>query len=182
MSPNLGKLMTKIAKSHKGLFQGISAFVIGLLLILGSALLYFHFKQTSTTAIINLQRQKPVSQTLTIPAIKLKVPIKTQLTPQNMKTAVCQEHATDYPGMPGNLVLAGHNYNNQHLFSNLDQVKTGQKIIINDYYVYQIDTIKAIYAKHEFKRGQQARITLYTCLKENNPDYRLVIQGHLLTK
>lgn len=174
--------MMKPTKSHSGLFQGICAFIIGLLLILGGAQLYLHFKQPATTATINLQRQQPVSQTLAIPAIKLKVPIKTQLTPQNMKTAVCQEQANDYPGMPGNLVLAGHNYNNKHLFSNLDQVKAGQKIIINDYYVYQIDTIKAIHAKHEFKRGRQARITLYTCLKENNPDYRLVIQGHLLTK
>lgn len=131
-------------------------------------------------ATIRLERQKPVSETLSIPAIDLHVPIKTKLTDDNMKHYICQENETDYPGMPHNLVLAGHNYNNDKLFSNLDQVKVGQKIIINNYYVYRIDTIKAINAKYRFPRGNKAQITLYTCLKENNPNYRLIIQGHLI--
>lgn len=133
-------------------------------------------------ATVYLQRQKPKSYTLSIPAIKLEVPIKTKLTKHNMKNYICQENADDYPGMPGNLVLAGHNYLNNKLFSNLDQVKIGQKIIINHYYVYQVDKIQAVNAKHHFNRGHVARITLYTCLKENNPNYRLIIQGHLIKK
>ena len=156
-------------------------FVLAIVLIctIGIALIMRPKTSHNTVA---LQTQHPVSQELMIPAIKLHVPIKTQLTAANMKTSVCQTTESSYPGMRGNLILAGHNYNNKTLFSNLDQVKKGQLIIINHYYVYQIDNIKIVKATTTFKSDKVARITLYTCLKENNPEYRLIITGHLIKR
>lgn len=159
--------------------------LISILLVLvtiGAINYYVKNENSGKQTIVYLQRQKPKSYTLSIPAIKLEVPIKAKLTKHNMKNYICQENIDDYPGMPGNLILAGHNYLNNKLFSNLDQVKIGQKIIINHYYVYQIDKIQAVNAKYQFTHDNVARITLYTCLKENNPNYRLIIQGHLIKK
>lgn len=166
----------------KTFLRFICGFGIALGIILFGINTMAQSKDKSTTTNVALQAQKPICKTLTIPAIKLKVKVKPNLTKANMKKNVCQVNKQDYPGMKRNLVLAGHNYVDQTLFSNLDQVKQGQKIIINNYYVYQIDHIQIVKATHQFKAGKTARITLYTCLKENNPDYRLIVEGHLIKK
>lgn len=128
----------------------------------------------------NVKITHPSCQNITIPAIKLKVPIKTKLTEKNMRENVCLEKPDTYPGMKGNLIIAGHNYQDDKLFSNLDQLKIGNKIIINHTYVYRIDNIQAIKDNHHFKNSKQAKIILYTCLRHNNPDYRLAVYGHLI--
>ena len=167
MSKHLGRFLT-------GFLLATSLLTTGFIFSNSQAI------KVPTKATVTLPQKHPVSQTLTIPALKLTVPVSTTLTKQKMKTHVCQEKATNYPGMPDNLVIAGHNYVNHTLFSDLAKVKLGQKIIINHYYIYQIDQIKIIANDYHFKSTKKPTITLYTCLDENNPKYRLMVQGHLI--
>lgn len=174
--------MSKFGKVCKKILLFICGFGIALGIMLVGINTIGQSKSKSETTNISLPTQKPVCKTLAIPAIKLKVNVKSKLTDANMKKNICQVNQKDYPGMKHNLVLAGHNYLNKTLFSDLDQVKYGEKIIINNYYVYQIDNIQIVKATHQFHPGNKARITLYTCLRENNPKYRLIVEGHLVKK
>lgn len=172
----MSKIFTRICKA--------STFLIGFIITAG--IMFILFKPLvmphDAHAVAPLTTQTPVCKTLSIPAIKLELPIEPKITKENMKHGACQVNQTDYPGMTGNLVLAGHNYVNDTLFSNLDKLKVGQKIIINHYYVYQVDDIRIVQSDYQFKHDEQKRLTLYTCLKENNPDYRLIVQGHLIKR
>lgn len=179
--PHNSKINQAPHKAH--IWRFLAGFIVAVILLGGSfSLVHNQQLNTPTKATVTLPKKHPVSKTLTIPALKLTVPVSQNLTKKNMRTHVCQVKPNDYPGMNGNLVIAGHNYVNKTLFSDLAKVKLGQKIIINNYYVYHIDKIKIIHNDYHFTNHQQPQITLYTCLDQSNPKYRLMVQGHLVAQ
>ncbi|MBR6033891.1 MAG: sortase [Clostridia bacterium] len=108
--------------------------------------------------------------TLEIPAIKLNLPILSELNDDLLKLSACHFYGPT-KNTVGNICIAGHNYNDGSLFSNIPRLSIGDVIIFTDlnnnicYYT--------VYDKFEISSNNtactsqdtngQKEITLVTC-------------------
>lgn len=114
--------------------------------------------------------------TLEIPVININLPILETETVASLEQSV----AVRYPTNPvlntkGNVVIAGHNYRNGRLFSNLKKVTVGTKLYVTDltgkrleytvYEVYETTPEDAAYITKNV--GGNIEVTLVTCTNDS---------------
>ncbi|MCI8640728.1 MAG: sortase [Clostridia bacterium] len=126
-----------------------------------------------------------VAGTIKIPSINVEYPILEEITTSSLDLAVAVIHpgdGGDRLNKPGNVVIAGHNYRNGTLFSNVKKLSNGAKIYITDYTgktltyeVYnkfeanEIDT-----SFYDRDTNGLAEVTLSTCTDASN-DIRTIV-------
>ena len=121
-----------------------------------------------------------------IEKIDLELPILTDATEKNMKISVASIKGTGKPGQIGNYAIAGHrSHTYGKNFNRLDEVETGDFIIINDgKNQFKYEVIEKVYVKPEEVEvlegnGTDKEITLVTCHPMINPTHRLIIKGEI---
>lgn len=117
-----------------------------------------------------------------IPKIKLEAPIAEGTTVEVMNKFVGHFEETNL--WNGNVGLAAHNRGYPvNYFENLKKLNFGDEIIYikgKNKRTYKVDTIEIIKETDwsYLQKSRENKITLITCV-ENNPEYRLCIQGTL---
>ncbi len=117
-----------------------------------------------------------------IPSIKINYPILSNISDELLKISLCRFYGP-YPNEVGNLCIAGHNYNDDRFFSNLDKLNIGEQINIYDSKNSMISYV--IYDKYETNINDtlctsqdtagEKEITLVTCNNLNGN--RLIIKA-----
>ena len=117
-----------------------------------------------------------------IPKINLYYPIFSTLSEENLKVSPCKFYGSNLEENT-NICIAGHNYNNDLFFSQINQLQPQDEIYIYDYtgvkYTYQVtenyevkeDDLSPIYIYNE----NQKNLTLITCNNLNNN--RIIIKA-----
>ncbi len=116
-----------------------------------------------------------------IPKINVSYPILSKVDDNLLKIAPCRFYGP-YPNQIGNLCIAGHNYNDNRFFGNLNKLNIGDKISIYDsnkykvsYYVYDKFEIIDSDTSCTNQNTNQREITLVTCNNFNKK--RLIIKA-----
>ena len=117
-----------------------------------------------------------------IPKINIYYPVFSFLSEENLKVSPCKLYGTNL-NENTNICIAGHNYNNNMFFSNIDKLQNGDEI-----YIYNNNGFKYIYKvfeKYEVKENDLSPIynynknkktlTLITCNNLNNN--RIIIKA-----
>ena len=117
-----------------------------------------------------------------IPKINIYYPVFSFLSEENLKVSPCKLYGTNL-NENTNICIAGHNYNNDMFFSNIDKLQNGDEI-----YIYNNNGFKYIYKvleKYEVKEDDLSPIynynknekilTLITCNNLNNN--RIIIKA-----
>lgn len=136
----------------------------------------------STTTILNNNQNYFVIGAIEIPSISISYPILSDINDELLKIAPCRFYGP-FPNQIGNLCIAGHNYDNNHFFSNLYKLNIGDEIRI---YNSSSSLIKYyIYDKYETNKNDTSctsqdtngikEITLVTCNNFNGN--RLIIKA-----
>ena len=117
-----------------------------------------------------------------IPKINIYYPVFSYLSEENLKVSPCKLYGTNL-NENTNICIAGHNYNNDMFFSNIDKLQNGDEI-----YIYNNNGFKYIYKvfeKYEVKENDlspiynynknEKTLTLITCNNLNNN--RIIIKA-----
>lgn len=118
-----------------------------------------------------------------IPKLDISYPILSETNDDLLKISVCR-FSGPLPNRIGNLCIAGHNYNNNLLFSNLNKLNIGDYIYITDLNNTKLEYV--IYNKFKVnesnlncaKNSKNIEITLITCNHHNNTE-RIVIKAKM---
>ena len=113
--------------------------------------------------------------TIEIPTIKLKYPILTPETKKSLELSVVLRYTTGGLNQVGNTVIAGHNYRNGTMFSNVKKLNNGDIIYVTDtngtkvkyeiYNIYQTTGEDATYMNRD--TGGKREISLTTCTDDS---------------
>jgi sortase A len=101
--------------------------------------------------------------TVQVPSLSLLLPIQDEWSNDNAKVSVCRYKGSAYDN---NLIVCGHNYP-EH-FGNLNQLKTGDEVIVTDMngrsFYYQVSNIETLgaYDTTEMDAGEWD-FTMFTC-------------------
>jgi len=122
---------------------------------------------------IKLSNDVYVIGLLEIPNINISYPIISNCNDKLLKISICK-FLGPLPNQIGNMCIAGHNYKNNLMFSNLNKLKIGDAIFITnlnnikqEYIIYQ----KLEISQDDWKYMQNTtstEITLITCNSNNN--------------
>ena len=117
-----------------------------------------------------------------IPKINIYYPVFSFLSEENLKVSPCKLYGTNLSENT-NICIAGHNYNNNMFFSNIDKLQKDDEI-----YIYDNNGFKYIYAiteNYEVKENDlspiynynknEKTLTLITCNNLNNN--RIIIKA-----
>ena len=118
-----------------------------------------------------------------IPKINISYPIIENTNKDLLKISVCR-FSGPFPNRIGNLCIAGHNYKNNSMFSNLSKLLINDSIYITDLNNTKLEYI--IYDKFKvrennldcIKNTNNIEITLITCNSSNNSE-RIVIKAKM---
>lgn len=116
-----------------------------------------------------------------IPKIDISYPILSNSTENLLKISVCR-FSGPLPNRNGNLCIAGHNYKNTLMFSNLHKLNINDSIYITDLNNTKLEYL--VYDKFKVKESNltciqssnNVEITLITCNSNNNNE-RIVIKA-----
>lgn len=116
-----------------------------------------------------------------IPKINISYPIIEYTTENHLKISVCR-FSGPLPNRIGNLCIAGHNYKNNTMFSNIHQLNIGDSIYITDLNNTRLEYI--VYNKFKVKENNLSCVndsnnveaTLITCNSNNNSE-RIIIKA-----
>ena len=118
-----------------------------------------------------------------IPKINISYPIIENTNEELLKLSVCRFNGP-LPNRIGNLCLAGHNYKNNSMFSNLVELKIGDSFFITDlnntkleYLVYNRFVVKENNLSCT-KNSNNVEVTLITCNTLNNSE-RIVVKAKM---
>jgi len=132
-------------------------------------------------------KQLPIA-TISINRIDLKLPVLEGATRDNMKHASVHMSETAALGQTGNAAIAAHRARTAgRLFNRLNEVKIGDKIIINtkgeqySYTVYKISIVDPTDVSVLKSFENQKLLTLITCDPLVNPTHRLIVQARQST-
>ena len=84
---------------------------------------------------------------ISIPSINVDAPIVNGDNWEDLKTGVGLNGSSSRPGEPGNVILSGHNDIFGEVFRNLDQLKTGDKVLLlteKNAYTYTVTDTKIV--------------------------------------
>jgi len=91
---------------------------------------------------------------------------------------------TAYPGMPGNVAIAGHRTTYGAPFGRIDELKPGDKVILQTAegkFVYTVDSQKIV-DPHDLsviEQGGENRVTLMACHPKFTANSRIIVTGRL---
>ena len=91
---------------------------------------------------------------------------------------------TAYPGMPGNVAIAGHRTTYGAPFGRIDELKPGDKVILQTAegkFVYTVDSQKIV-DPHDLSVIEQSgenRVTLMACHPKFTANSRIIVTGRL---
>ena len=130
---------------------------------------------------IKLSNNIEIIGLLEIPSINISYPILSSSSEELLKISVCK-FSGPLPNRNGNLCIAGHNYKNSMMFSNLNNVNINDSIYITDLNNVKLEYI--VYKKYKVKENDldciknttDVQITLITCNNRNNKE-RIVIKA-----
>ncbi|MUT65857.1 class C sortase [Paenibacillus sp. NEAU-GSW1] len=124
--------------------------------------------------------------TISIPSIKVKLPILEGATQKNMKYGAAHMSETGKFGEIGNAAIAAHRAKTKgRLFNRLGEVKVGDKITITQkgkqftYTVYNISIVKPTDVSVLNYNNKDKMLTLITCTPINKPTHRLIIHAKM---
>ena len=120
--------------------------------------------------------------TIEIPKLDISYPIFSNLSEENLKLSPCRFYGPSLTEN-GNICIAGHNYDNNKFFSNLDDLNLSDNIIIYDnnrirylYKIFDIYEVKENDLSPIFSYDLNAKtLTLITCNNLNKN--RLIIKS-----
>ena len=126
------------------------------------------------------KRQNPYFGKITIPAIELEYSVFNECTDELLKILPCKFYGVEMQEK-GNICIAGHNYDDNRFFGNLNKLKKGDTIYLEDlmgnkhqYRIY--DKYKVAPNDFECLKAQRKYdLTLVTC--DNLNDKRFVIKA-----
>ena len=125
------------------------------------------------------------AQRIQIPAINIDAPVVQGDGWEQLKKGVAQHIGTPNPGQKGNLVLSAHNDVFGEIFKNLDQLKTGDQIIIftnQNQYTYVVVNSQVVLPTQVEVMGPtpKATVTLISCYPYRVDNRRIVITAELV--
>ncbi|MFB6365383.1 class D sortase [Paenibacillus elgii] len=130
---------------------------------------------------------KPIEGVLTIEKIKLKLPIITDATVNNLKFSVASIAGTGKAGAVGNYAIAGHrNFTYGKNFNRLDEVDKGDIVEVDtgkQQYRYEVQEKLYVLPEDVWVlkgNGKDKEITLITCHPMENPTHRIIVKGKLI--
>lgn len=130
------------------------------------------FKLSNNISIIGL---------IDIPQINISYPILSTTNEDLLKISVCR-FSGPLPNRVGNLCIAGHNYHNSLMFSNLNKLSIGETIYISDLNNLKLEyTIYDKFIVNEkdldcTTNSNIVELTLITCHTTNNKE-RIIIKA-----
>lgn len=169
----------------------ISAVVSFLIVLILAGCIFVSKSADQSIVTINIAQakrtKKAMQYQLNIPSIKLKVPIYYGANKYNLARGIGQTNNVK-PWQKGNIVLAGHNWiYGRKAFTALKHVKLHDDVILRKRttkYTYKVLKRKIVnindgrkYLKASSKRNL---LTMYTCLDDDNDQYRLLLQCELI--
>ena len=117
---------------------------------------------------------------LTIEAIDQELPIISEMSRAALKVSVCYYQGTMI-GEDGNMVITGHNYANGAHFGRLDEVKTGDVVVLTApdlteyrYEVYDTVVVRPDNEEALDETASERELTLLTCTSHGNR--RLIVR------
>lgn len=122
---------------------------------------------------------------INIPKISLTAPVCEGVDMDTLKYSIGHFKETPLPGKVGNCCLAGHrSYTYSELFNRLDEVSTGDLVIVqtkDKEYKYKIYDIKVVKPEDTWvlNNTKDSEITLITCTPIRVGTHRLVLKGKL---
>ena len=118
-----------------------------------------------------------------IPKLDISYPILSDSNDDLLKISVCR-FSGPLPNRIGNLCIAGHNYNNNLMFSKLNKLAIGDYIYVTDLNNTRLEYV--VYNKFKVKENnlnctentKNIEITLITC-NDNNNSERIVVKAKM---
>ena len=141
------------------------------------------YSSTSNYDAIKLSDDISIIGLVEIPSINISYPILENSSEYLLKISVCR-FSGPLPNRLGNLCIAGHNYKNNMMFSNLYKLSIGDSIFITDLNNVRLEY--TIFEKYTVKENNlnctnntfDTQITLITCNNLNNSE-RTVIKAKM---
>lgn len=141
------------------------------------------YSSDSNYSTLKLSNNVSIIGLIEIPKINISYPIIEKENKELLKISVCRFYGP-LPNRKGNLCIAGHNYKNNLMFSNLYKLNIGDSILIKDLNNTQVEYI--VYNKFKVKENNwnciksfnQVEITLITCDNNDNSE-RTVIKAKM---
>ena len=119
-----------------------------------------------------------------IPAIGVDAPVVQGDGDEQLKKGVGQNYSSANPGKSGNVILSAHNDVYGEIFRELDQLETGDEIIIHTnqraytYVVMNTQVVEPTYVE-VMDQTPDATVTLISCYPYLVDNQRIVVQGRL---
>lgn len=169
----------------------ISAIASFLIVIILAGCIFVSKGVDQSVVTINIAQAKRTKKAtkyqLFIPSIKLRVPIYYGANKRNLDKGIGQTNNVK-PWQKGNIVLAGHNWLYGHkAFTALKHVKLHDDVVLRKgqtKYTYKIIERKIVNINNgrKYLRASNKKhlLTMYTCLDNNNDQYRLLLQCKLI--
>lgn len=141
------------------------------------------YSSNSSNTAIKLSNSVSIIGLIEIPKINISYPILSQSNKELLKISICR-FSGPFPNNTGNMCLAGHNYKNSLMFSNLDKLNISDIIYISD--LNQNKKQYIIYNKYIVNgedssctsESSDTEITLITCSKTNN-NKRIIVKAKM---
>ena len=139
-------------------------------------------KQYPKEEIVDTYKGYNVCAKLEIPVISLETNILSEYSTKALNVSVTKFWGVE-PNHTGNFCVAGHNFKNKNMFSNLKKLKIGDKLFVSDreigkveYEIFKIDTVlpedvSCLDAVTE----NQKEVTLITCTSDSKK--RIIIKA-----
>lgn len=139
-------------------------------------------KQYPKEEIVDTYKGYNVCAKLEIPTISLETNILSEYSTKALNVSVTKFWGVE-PNHTGNFCVAGHNFKNKNMFSNLKKLKIGDRLFVSDrevgqveYEIFKIDTVlpedvSCLDAVTE----NQKEVTLITCTSDSKK--RIIIKA-----
>ena len=138
-------------------------------------------KQYPKEEVIETYKGYKVCAKLEIPTISLETFILEEYSTQALNISVTKFWGTN-PNTIGNFCVAGHNFKNKNMFSNLKELKVGDKLYLTDntvgkveYQIYNMDKVIPEDVSCLDQETNSKEITLITCT--NDSQKRIIVKA-----
>ena len=190
-----------VKKKHYSFLKIIGIFFIILGFLSLALLLYFDFIYKANFSLtingsgtlLKEEKKEPGKPVLEIKTedVSVSAPIVEGVELEDIEKGVGHHKTTAWPGLTGNVVLAGHNWypcKSQYcrVFCDLEKLKIGDKVAVyynQGKFVYKVIERKIVSPKHTeiLKQTEEPTLTLYTCYPRLTARQRLVYVAELIS-
>jgi len=126
------------------------------------------------------------------PSLKINALIVEGIEPGSFKQGLGHHSETPWPNRAGNIIIAGHSFDDDlsnpfgKVFFNLNKINLNDTVKIiyqQNIYTYQVDLIKTVSPDNTelFNQTNDFRLTFYTCAPVFTNWHRLVVQARLIS-